>query len=180
MTEHLIRRASSFLDRRSSRRGFLARVAAVGAAASLAPLRTLISPTPAFAAFGDGFTEFCCSVVGSNECPSYTFIGGYWKCTARYTGSGLCSGGYRYYVDCNLRRPHDCNCVPARGDRSCRGTCCVNFQYGNCHPGHDGGSRPIICRRVMCVNPASTYSFCSFNTPVDDATCTQQPCTHCL
>lgn len=76
MTEHLIRRASAFLDRSSSRRGFLARIAAVGAAASVAPLRTLISPAPAFGAFGDGFTEFCCSVVGSNRCPSFTFIGG--------------------------------------------------------------------------------------------------------
>ena len=180
MTQRLIKRAALRLDRSTSRRGFLVRIAGVGAAASLNPLRTLLSPSPAWAAFNDGYTELCCSVVGSNSCPSYTFIGGYWKCTVPYTGSGLCSGGYRYYVDCNLNSGYSCNCVAALGNPACRGTCCNYFQYGNCNTGFDGGSRPIICRKVMCENPASVYSYCSYSTPSDNNTCTQQPCTHCL
>jgi hypothetical protein len=179
MTEKMVQKTSGFLDRVTNRRGFLVRVAGVGAAASLGPLRTLMRPTPAWAAFGDGYTEFCCKVVGFNGCPSYTFIGGYWKCTS-YSGGGLCAGtGSRYYVDCNLGIDNSCNCVAAGGDTACRGTCCNNFQYGNCNAGHDGGSRPIICRKVMCDNPAASYSFCSYNTPVDNNTCDQHACDHC-
>lgn len=130
MTAKIVSRAGAFLERRTSRRGFLARVAYVGAAASLNPLRVLLQPESAWALAPSqcsstsrcrsGYTEFCCSNVGFNGCPSYTFIGGYWKCTS-YTGGGLCDAqNVRYYVDCNLGETYGCNCVCSLGTCDCR------------------------------------------------------------
>ena len=95
---YLLLAAGSLLERRTSRRGLLARAALAGSAMAVAPLRYLLRPVSAWAVIhphlcgsglcADGYTAFCCEInEGKNVCPSGTFIGGWWKCT-RYTGSG--------------------------------------------------------------------------------------------
>jgi hypothetical protein len=190
MTQALVERTSSFLEARSSRRGFLVRAAVVGSAVCVAPFRYLLRPDSAWSLVAglcpsgklcnSNYTEFCCSVVGSNECPSFTYMGGYWKCQA-YAGTSMCfSVDVRYYVDCNLRAGFNCNCVCARGSCDCRHTCCTHFNYGNCNGSLAYRKDPVICRKVMCHNPAVDYNVCSYNIREDSATCTHESCTHCL
>jgi len=185
VTEKLVNAASSVLERRTSRRGFLARAATVGSALAIAPLRYLLYPEPAAAHLQscpsgtrcrDGFSEFCVSITGSNTCPSNTFIGGYWKCSS-YTGGGLCrTVDRRYYIDCNLKSGYTTGCHCANHDCNCRRTGCNNFQYGNCNSQIAYLNRPVICRRIMCHNPAQDYSFCSYNVKYDSRTCGHHAC----
>lgn len=191
MTEVLVRRVSSVLDRSTSRRGFLVRVAGVSAAVAVGPLRFLLYPdsatalTPAQCESGrcsKGYHEFCCSVTGDNLCPPFTYTGGWWKCET-YTGGGVCSSvGHRYYMDCHLDSSQfSCNCACARGTCSCRRVCCSRFHYGNCNAARSGQPDPIICRRVVCSNPGTLYpSTCSQGGTRDPRTCRHQPCTDCL
>ncbi len=86
----IVDRAGSFLEKRTSRRGFFARSAAVGSAMAAAPVGFLVYADPAEAdahpencggkPCADGFTEFCCSAFGSNECPSTFVISGGREC----------------------------------------------------------------------------------------------------
>jgi hypothetical protein len=49
MTDKMLDRAGSFLARRTSRRGFLIRTAAVGTALAAGPIRYLVRPAEALA-----------------------------------------------------------------------------------------------------------------------------------
>lgn len=204
MTRRLANSAGEWLARRTSRRGFIGRATLVGSAIAVAPLRYLLEPVtaeavvrpscpgcnnnPGSSACCDGYTEFCCSIYGSNECPSDTFYGGYWR-VHQYRGGGYCSftqPPVRYYVDCNANAGRGCDCDCARNDCNCRQMCCNLYQYGNCHAerkgtGKNGTDLPIVCRKVLCHNPAADTSVCSYtNVMYDDATEFHQPCTHCL
>jgi hypothetical protein len=197
MTDRIVRRFGDLLEARISRRSFLVRAAVAGSAASIAPLEDLLRPTSALALVSpgqcstsstcrsDGYTEFCCTVLGVNDCPDYTFYGGYWKCNS-YTGSAYCvSADVRYYIDCNVYPGHDCTARCGNEDCNCRAACHINYQYGNCNsdPAHYDPKNPtkIVCRKVLCHNPAQDTSHCSAtNVIVENATCGHAPCTHWL
>jgi hypothetical protein len=187
VTERLVNAASSVLARRTSRRGLLARVALVASAASVGPLRYFLRPQSAEAvitcsdcgggaACCDGWTTFCCTLIGTNTCPAYTFIGGWWKCTD-YRGSGLChSEGVRYYIDCNRlpgrHCPHGCSCT--NGKCHNRATCCNVFRYGQCNTQVKQVTE-VVCRVVSCVNPCRLYpDKCSCTEMISNATCSHQ------
>jgi hypothetical protein len=158
VTDRLVTAASRLLSRRTSRGGFLTRVAVAGSAVAVGPLRYLLRPTSALgivtcadcgpgAACCDGWTAFCCTIAGSNSCPSYTFIGGWWKCTD-YVGSNLCSvEGVRYYIDCNRLPARSCpaGCSCANGECDHRHTCCNVFRYGQCNT-QVGTITEVVCR----------------------------------
>jgi hypothetical protein len=184
MTERLIAATGSLLERRTSRRGLLARAAVAGSALVVAPLRYLLRPVSAWAVIipgscggglcDDGYTAFCCEInEGKNVCPAHTFIGGWWMCTA-YRGAGLCaSEGVRYYIDCN-RTPGQsfgsgCGC--ANNNCGERRVDCNVFRYGQCNT-QIAGTTEVACRVVVCQNPASIDGFnCSASVAVDNNTC---------
>ena len=69
-------RAASFLERRVDRRGVLRRGAMAGTALAVAPTAYVLRPGSAYAAVcapgalcNDGYTEFCCTIYGDNQCP---------------------------------------------------------------------------------------------------------------
>lgn len=73
----LAARVAALLDARTSRRGFLARVAVVGSALTVSPVGFLLRPGTAYAAVcgtdstcASGYTVFCCTINnGVNRCP---------------------------------------------------------------------------------------------------------------
>ncbi|HUY58903.1 MAG TPA: hypothetical protein VMV16_04265 [Solirubrobacteraceae bacterium] len=168
-----------------SRRSLLLRVAVVGSALTVAPLRYLLYPGSALAAIApsqcdgglctDGYTGFCCEINKGhvNACPEGTFPGGWWMCT-NYSGRQLCAEqGVRYYVDCNALPgrpfPGGCRC----GVNSCRHRRinCNIFRYGQCNT-EIGGVTAVVCRMVVCENPGTIEALhCSAALAVDDATC---------
>lgn len=186
-----VRFAAGTLERRTSRRGFLVRAAVVGSALAVAPLRYLLQPVSALAAIvrpqdcgsglcTDGWTEFCCAINdGLNVCPSYSFVGGWWKCTD-YRGRQLCEGeGVRYYVDCNRlpgrTTPGGCHC--ANGDCRHRRVGCNHFRYGQCNT-QIGEVTDIVCRVVVCEHPATIPALnCNSTFKEDNRTCGHEaPC----
>jgi len=184
VTERLVEKTGSLLERRTSRRGVLGRAALIASAFVVAPLRYLLRPVSAWAVIGpgscggglcdDGYTAFCCEINGGkNVCPTHTFIGGWWMCTA-YGGGGVCSAeGVRYYVDCN-RTPGEsfgsgCGC--ANGNCGERRVDCNVFRYGQCNT-QIGGTTEVACRVVVCKNPATIDGFnCNGSVAVDNNTC---------
>jgi hypothetical protein len=192
MSERLVEAATSFFQRRVSRRGMLVRLAIAGSAMAVAPLRYLVEPVDAMSFVNcpncrrgsrccDGYTTFCCTLTGVNVCPANTYVGGWWKCTS-YTGDGICAAeGVRYYMDCNIlpgwRCPGGCHC--ANNNCSHRRTCCNIFRYGQC--GSDvRGVTPIVCRVIKCVNPCSIYSDCTCSYKQDNNTCKHEEGALCL
>jgi hypothetical protein len=174
----------SALQRRTSRRSFLARFATAGSAMAVAPLRYALRPGTAIqtvtcsncssgAACCDGYTTFCCVINGGqNSCPAYTYMAGWWKCTD-YGGGGLCSSsGVRYYVDCNRSPTAVCagGCHCANDNCSNRGTCCNVFRYGQCNT-EVLGVTEVVCRMITCVDPSSIFVNCNSTLFVDNATC---------
>ncbi|MFN0027329.1 MAG: twin-arginine translocation signal domain-containing protein [Acidimicrobiales bacterium] len=197
-------RLATAMDGRISRRGFLARSALAGTAMAVAPTDFLLKPVGAYQAICscagtgcdcgsqccDGYTEFCCSMIGMNRCPPGNILGGWWK----VDDSEYCNGGPRYYMDCNA----PCNgcgcgfsgicdgacsgtgCGCARGDCGFRKTGCVYFRYGQCNQ-HIGCIGPIVCRVVTCVPPWTIDPTCSTTVAVDgytryhDAPCLSRP-----
>lgn len=190
MTDKLLGAAVSTLEKTTSRRGFLVRVAVVGTAFTVAPLRYLLRPGNAWAlstctngnyycgsscpngVCADGYTGFCCSTYSSNDCPSNSYRGGWWYCCP-YTGTKLCGGtNIRYYVDCNLLPSSSCS--PHCVNNSCvnRSFCCICFKYGNCN--HDlHPYTPVVCRIVRCSNPGSIFGDCSVHGTYDK-TCSHE------
>lgn len=200
--------ASSFVDKLSmklspgvSRRGFFTRTALVGAGLAVAPVDYVLKPGTAYAAicncYGsncecgstccDGYTEFCCTIYGNNQCPAGTLLGGWWKAD----GTGLC-GGPRYYMDCNA----SCNGCGCAGGGICSGACsgtncgcangscgnrksgCTMFRYGQCNQG-TACVGPIVCRVVTCIPPWQIDGTCSTFTLVDQNTASHdRPCLH--
>jgi len=180
----LVDSSARFLEQRVSRRDALLRVATVGSALVVAPLRYLLYPISAMAAIvpgdcssglcTDGYTAFCCEINrGVNACPEGTFAGGWWKCTD-YRGRRLCSEqGVRYYVDCNripgTHFPGGCHCA----NNSCanRRVACNVFRYGQCNPQVHGVTE-VVCRMILCENPARIpHLNCNASLAVDNAVC---------
>jgi hypothetical protein len=177
------------LQRKTSRRGFLARTAMFGTAAAVAPADIVLRPMTAYAAVcgpnataASGYTVFCCSINdGANECPTGTFAAGWWKADS---SPYCCKGGRpqaRYYVDCNARchcggGGHFCydgcsSCSCTHGTGSCdeRRQCCNVFRYGQCHT-----EMPMVgavaCRVVTCTPPYELFDECSRSSATDDTT----------
>ncbi len=193
----LVNRAASAIERRSSRRGFLRRSALVGSAVVAAPTDFVLRPGTAYAAICncngsscqcgsqccDGYTEFCCTINGTNGCPPGTLYGGWWKAD----GSGYCGTpagpAPRYYLDCNAPCG-DCGCGPSGVcSGSCSGTpcgcangsCgnrkagCTGFRYGQCNQ-DVACLGPIVCRVVTCALPWELDSSCSTTVRTDSNT----------
>jgi hypothetical protein len=185
LSERAAEAAAGVLERRTSRRGLLARAALAGTAFAVAPLRYLLRPVSAWAVIGppdcgassrcnDGYTEFCCSITGGeNTCPPHSYVAGWWKCT-HYGGSQLCGEqGVRYYLDCNLspgeHHPGGCQC--AHGSCNERRVACNVFRYGQCNT-QVGGVTPIVCRVITCTNPATIPGYkCNPTFMADNKTC---------
>jgi hypothetical protein len=187
VTDRLVHAAGSLLERKTSRRGLLARAGIVGSALVVAPLRYLSRPISAWAAINpdscggglctDGYTAFCCEINhGKNVCPPNTFVGGWWMCTA-YGGQGLCEKqGVRYYLDCNRipGKPGVGPCGCANNNCGERRVNCNVFRYGQCNT-QIGATTEIACRVVVCKNPATIDGFnCSGSVAVDNNTCSHE------
>ena len=187
----VVERLSMLLEERTSREGFLVRTATVGSALVVAPLRFLLRPQTALAAIvrpshcadgrcTDGWTEFCCTINGgANMCPTYSFVGGWWKCTD-YRGKQLCADtGVRYYIDCNRLPgqvvPGGCRCANDDCGRFRVG--CNVFRYGQCNM-QIAELTEIVCRVIVCEHPASVASFnCNSTYKQDNRTCGHEaPC----
>jgi hypothetical protein len=187
LAERLATWVGGLLERRTSRRGALARAALAGSAFAVAPIRYLIRPGTAWAVLlpqdcasglcTDGYTAFCCEIEqGNNTCPPDTYIAGWWKCTS-YQGHGHChEQGVRYYIDCNRIPgrvfPGGCQC--ALGDCARRRIDCNHFRYGQCNT-QIAGTTEVVCRLVVCVNPGSVPAMsCNATEMVDDRTCAHE------
>jgi hypothetical protein len=182
------RTLGSLLERRSSRRGLLARAAVAGSAFAVAPVRYLIRPGTAWAVLTpdgcppgsrcqDGYTAFCCELEhGNNRCPDGTYVAGWWKCTD-YRGSGLCSDqGYRYYLDCNrspgTQFPGGCQCANENCNE--RRVDCNHFRYGQCNTQVQGETE-VVCRLVICQHPGAVPGLnCNSTEMIDDNTCSHE------
>ncbi|MHB8464372.1 MAG: twin-arginine translocation signal domain-containing protein [Acidimicrobiales bacterium] len=198
MSTWLVDRVGGLLERRTSRRGFLVRAAVVGSAMAVDPLEYVLHPRPAYAvvcqcgdtgcgcdsACCDGYTEFCCTLNGSNTCPPGTVAGGWW----RADGSTFCGGGPRYYIDCHGECSSsdgsgpfcpdtdglECGC--AQGDCGNRQVGCVEFRYGQCHQEIAQVGR-IACRVVTCTPAYLLDNSCTNTALYDDATAEHnRPC----
>ncbi len=194
-------KVSGALASRFSRRGFFARSAVVGSAIAANPLTYALTPTDAYAAVCscsgsncecgstccDGYTEFCCTLTGANQCPPGSLLGGWWK----VDGSGFCNGP-RYYMDCNA----PCNGCGCGGGGICSGGCsgtncgcglgdcnnrkagCVNFRYGQCNQ-QTSCIGPIVCRVVTCIAPWEIDATCTTTARYDANTAFHdRPCLH--
>jgi uncharacterized protein with LGFP repeats len=176
------------LSRRSSRRGFLARVGLVGSALALDPWGYLLKPGTAYATIcgpgsgcNSGWSVFCATINhGINACPPGSVAGGWWKSN----GASLCGGGPRYIVDCNATCSR-CSSpsgsgICARGCQSCRCTCgpssqcdrrrscCTQFRYGQCNQ-HVAQVGAVQCRTVSC-SPPYEWANCSSAPATDNRT----------
>jgi hypothetical protein len=192
MSDRLFRAATSFLERRVSRRSVLIRMATGASALAVAPIRFLIRPVSAMSLIScsncsgssrccDGYTVFCCTLTGQNACPVNTYMAGWWKCTS-YRGNGPCGGeGVRYYMDCNRLPGRNCQggCHCAFNNCSYRQTCCNVFKYGQCHT-EIPGVTAIACRVIKCVNPCGLYSYCNCTYKQDNSTCSHEEDAICL
>ncbi|GAC1590798.1 MAG: hypothetical protein NVS3B21_08700 [Acidimicrobiales bacterium] len=198
MSTWLTERMSGLLERSTSRRGFLVRSAVVGSAIVADPLDYILHPGTAYAAVCrcgnpdcgcgsaccDGYTEFCCTIHGSNTCPPGTFAGGWW----RADGSSFCGGGPRYYIDCHGEcatsggGPGFCpsedglQCGCANGDCNNRAAGCVTFRYGQCHQEIARVGR-IACRVVTCTPAYLLDNACTTTAMYDEYTADHnRPC----
>lgn len=160
-----------------SRRGFLGRFGAAAAAAVAAPGALLLDPNLAEAAacpqpdgctsgvYTDGYSAFCCTLTGSNNCPAGTSPGGWWYACVP---TSMCTAGRRYYIDCMGNCPSDCSgCTCYNNQCNARRVCC-NTGYTNC-----GGSASakLRCRLVRCSHPCNLWASCSCSGGKDQVTC---------
>ena len=197
MSVKLVARAGTFLANRTSRRGFIQRSAFVGSALAVAPLQYVLRPGTAYGAICncsgsacdcgarccDGYTEFCCTITGSNSCPPGTLLAGWWKAD----GSGFCDvNGQsmpRYYMDCNAdcngcgcggagicgQECTTCSCHCANGSCGNRKSCCTSFRYGQCSQ-HVQCVGQIVCRVVTCTPPWEIDPSCTQAVATDNNT----------
>lgn len=173
MNRELADAAASVVGAQSTRRSFLVRMAVVGSALTVAPLRYILRPGTAYSAVcgpdsscDSGWTAMCCTVSGQNRCPPGSFAAGWWKAD----NSGLCCGNAaRYYIDCNMECGQTCGCRCASGTCDERKTCCNQFRYGQCHQ-EIACYGPIVCRVVSCNPPWTFDTSCTADVLVDNAT----------
>lgn len=198
MTARLADRAARIVGRLPNRRSFLKRSAMVSTALAVAPTDFVLRPNSAYAAICncsgtacqcgslccDGYTEFCCTMTGTNACPQGTVAAGWWKAD----GSAYCAGP-RYYIDCNAtcrcgtgricpdscsNAPWGCGC--ARGDCNNRKAGCTQFRYGQCNQQLATVGR-IACRVVSCDPAVLVLGNCAATVAVDNSTANHnQPC----
>ena len=204
MNARLVDRVGGFLADRLDRRSFLGRSAVVGSALLVAPRELALRPVSAYAAVCrcngsscrcgslccDGYTEFCCTLTGTNSCPPGTITGGWWK----VDGSQFCGGAARFYLDCNAQcgtcgcgsngvcsgacSGTPCGC--ALGDCDNRKSGCTQFRYGQCHQDKPCIG-PIVCRIVTCTPPWLFDPACGTSSRTDNSTrfhdrpCAQEP-----
>ena len=191
MSVRLVEAASKALASRTSRRGFLRRMAIAGSAVMTAPLTYLLRPVTAYAAVVpddcstnsrcNSWTELCCKVHGTNTCPPGSVVGGWWRAEG---DDDFCGGGSRYFMDCHPASCGGCSCggsgTCGNGcvncdchchDDTCNNwrTCCTRFRYGQCNQQIDCIG-PIICRVVTCVPPFEWDSTCTNEDAREDAT----------
>ncbi len=184
-TNWALQKATGFMEKRASRRGFLVGSALVGSAIAVSGLDFVTRPGTAYAQAvgcppgslcGDGYTEFCCAInKGLNACPPGSFAGGWW----RADHSSFCGGGTRYYIDCmqNCCGPPIGNgfcagCVACQCANGCatRKVYCNYFRYGQCHQ-EIRSSGPIACRVVSCTPPYTVAEYaCTTTLAVDNST----------
>jgi hypothetical protein len=198
VTARLADRAARLLARHPNRRSFLTRTALVGTALAVAPTDFVLRPGTAYAAICncsgtacdcgslccDGYTEFCCTITGTNSCPPGTVAAGWWKAD----GSSYCTGP-RYYIDCNATChcgtgricPDNCSNAPwgcgcANGDCNNRKAGCTQFRYGQCNQQIATVGR-IACRVVSCDPAVLVVGNCAPTVAVDDSTANHnKPC----
>lgn len=206
MSASIVDRSARLLERRVGRRGFLARSALAGTALATVPGRYVLRPGTAYAAICncvgqscdcgalccDGYTEFCCTITGSNSCPPGSLTAGWWKAD----GSGFCDVGSvpkpRYYLDCNAQ----CGSCTCGSSGVCSGSCtgtpcgcangscnnrkagCTRFRYGQCHQ-NVACVGPIVCRVVTCTPPWQLDPSCTTAVLTDNNTrFHDRPCLH--
>ncbi len=192
-TQRLVTWASRAIERRVSRRGFLARTTLVGTAVSAVGWDFIVRPGSAYAwvcgegaSCYSGWTAMCCSINGGiNQCPPGSFAGGWWKAE----GASLCGGSARYYVDCQAEcvdcgcgGGHFCeegcwSCRPHCADGGCdrRRVCHTVFRYGQCNR-HRECSGPVMCRAISCTPPWE-WAECSTAAATSQATVSHSaPC----
>jgi Methylamine utilisation protein MauE len=174
----------ALLERRTDRRGLLARATLAGTALAVAPIRYLVRPGDAWARIvpgdcggglcSDGYSAFCCQIQhGNNRCPPNTYPAGWWMCTS-YKGSGLCAAeGVRFYIDCNRTPgtvfPGGCQC--ANGSCDERRVDCNHFRYGQCNT-QVSGTTEVVCRLIVCQNPATIEGMnCNQTLAIDNRVC---------
>ncbi|MCW2723639.1 MAG: hypothetical protein JWN35_560 [Frankiales bacterium] len=172
MAQRLSDAATGWLERRTSRRGFLVRAGVVGSALAVDSVGFVLKPGTAYAAVcgpgsscSSGWTVFCATINnGVNACPPGSIAAGWWKAD----GASSCGGKARYIIDCNATCSRcgggggsgicspscwscNCGCGPSS---SCdqRKSCCNAFRYGQCHQdvAQVGG---VHCRVVSCTPP---------------------------
>lgn len=189
LLDRAVAAASALLDNRTSRRGFLARVAVVGSALAVGPGRFLLRPGTAYATVcgidascSSGYTAFCVTVNdGVNRCPPGSLVGGWWKSD----NAAFCCGNARYYIDCHSTcscgcgggnnfcgegcRNCSCGCGPT-GQCDERKVCCNNFRYGQCNQSVSC-TGPVWCRVVTCTPPWKIPAWdCSATSATDQRT----------
>jgi hypothetical protein len=187
-----------------SRRDLFRKAALAGTALAVAPKEFVLTPVDAYAAVCscqgqscqcgslccDGYTEFCCTLTGTNWCPSGAVTGGWWKVDS----SHFCGGNApRYYLDCH-RTCGGCGCTGgictgacsnthcgcAAGNCNNRKSGCTRFRYGQCNR-HIACLGPILCRVVSCTPPwqldgnCSTAALTDNNTRYHSRPCAEQP-----
>jgi hypothetical protein len=174
MTVRLVDRVGRALAGRGlSRRRFLSRVAVVGAAVAVDPIRYAVKPGSAYAqvcgdgaSCGSGWTAFCCTVNnGANTCPPGSYVAGWW----RIDDSPFCLGAARYVIDCNRSPNASCSCRCASGSCDQRRVCCNNFRYGQCNTQIPGVTE-VVCRVVTCTAPWVWDPACGRTVRVDNRT----------
>jgi hypothetical protein len=185
MTQQLMERvvnriAAGLRGRSSTRRSFLSSVAVVGSAIATHPIVYASRPISAYAAAcGDGascdlgWSAFCCTVIGANQCPPGSFAGGWWKADQ----SSFCCGTARYYVDCNATcgSAWRCHC---EGTETCdkRRVACNQFRYGQCNQ-QISCYGPVVCRVITCTPPWELIPECTSTSRTDNRTATHTaPC----
>jgi hypothetical protein len=180
---------TGWLDRRTSRRGFLLKAGLLGTALAVDPKGYVLRPGTAYAAVcgpgsgpTSGWTVFCATINnGVNACPPGSIAAGWWKAD----GASLCGGKARYIIDCNAQctscttsgeRPGICHssCWNCSCDSGLAGTCdqrkvcCNAFRYGQCNMDvrQVGG---VHCRVVSCTPPWK-FEDCSTAPATDNRT----------
>ena len=167
------RAAGLLAGRHFDRRRFLYRLAVIGSALALDPLKFLTRPTPAYASVcgsgnscGAGWSVFCCTINnGANTCPSGSYVAGWWKVDA----SAFCLGSARYYIDCNRLPGSSCNCRCNSTGCDHRRVCCNVFRYGQCNT-HIGGVTEVVCRLITCTPPWKWDPSCGRTVRTDNET----------
>jgi hypothetical protein len=173
-TQTAVSAVSSWLERRTGRRGFLFSSAVVGSALVVDTAGFVLKPQSAYASVcgpstscSSGWTVFCATInKGINACPPGSIAAGWWKAD----GASLCGGKARYIIDCNAT----CSRCTTPGSRAgiCSSKCwsckCGCGPTGQCNQ-HVRQVGAVHCRVVSCV-PPWTYANCSKSSATDNRT----------